>query len=178
MTPSAVPTAHGTVKPNSATTMLWIMPRLHNALGFAVSLFFLTAAVAADKPSLTGTWKMNVAKSDAGSGGIKSRVDKIEHHDPQLKITTTQDDENGANTVVREYVTDGRQMTHSILGGERQSSARWDGNVLVIETKVPSGGYTIRDRWTLANDHRSIDINREFSNGQGSRTQHVVLEKQ
>jgi hypothetical protein len=46
-------------------------------------------------------------------------VDKIEHQDPQLKITTTQDDENGENTVVRDYVTDGRRMTHTILGGER-----------------------------------------------------------
>jgi hypothetical protein len=99
------------------------MPRLHTALCIAASFFFLTTAVAADKPNLTGTWKMNPAKSDLGSNAIKSRVDNIEHQEPQLKITTMQDDENGTNTVVREYVTDGRQMTHTILGGERKSSA-------------------------------------------------------
>ena len=153
------------------------MPRLHTALCIAAS-FFLTAAVAADRPNLTGTCKMNLTKSDVGSGGIKSRIDKIEHQDPQLKITTTQDDENGENTVVREYVTDGRQMTHTILGGERKSSARWDGNALVIETRVTSGGYTIRDRWVLADDRRGINITREFSNDEGRRTQRVVLEKQ
>src|SRR5579863_4576428 len=102
------------------------MPRPHTALCIAASVVFLTAAAAAaDKPNLSGTWKMNIAKSEAGSGEIKSRMDKIEHQDPQLKITTTQDDENGTNTVVRDYVTDGRQMTHSILGGERKSAARW-----------------------------------------------------
>ena len=154
------------------------MPRTHTALCIAASFIFLTAAVAADKPNLSGTWKMNPAKSDAGSGEIKSRVDKIEHQEPQLKITTTQDDENGENTVTRDYVTDGRQMTQTVLGGERKSSAHWDGNVLVVETKVTDGDYTIRDRWMLADDHKSIRIDREFSGAQGSRTQHIVLEKQ
>ncbi len=151
---------------------------LHVARCIAASLLCFAAAVAADKPNLAGTWKMNPAKSDLGSNAINGRVDTIEHKEPQLKITTTQDDENGKNTVVREYVTDGRQMTHTILGGERKSSARWDGNVLVIETKVTNGGYTIRDRWTLADDHKSIRIDREFSNDQGRTARHVVLEKQ
>ena len=155
------------------------MPRLHVTGCIAASLFCFTVTFAADsKPNLTGTWKMNQARSDTGSTEIKSRVDTIEHQEPQLKITTTQDDENGKNTVVREYVTDGRQMTHSILGGERKSSARWDGNVLVIETKVTNGDYTIRDRWVPADDHRSIRIDREFSNDQGHITRRIVLEKQ
>jgi hypothetical protein len=154
------------------------MPSLHVARCVAASFFCLTVAVAADsKPSLTGTWKMNLAKSDLGSIGIKSRIDKIDHQEPQLKITTTQDDDNGENTVVREYVTDGRQMSHTILGSDRKSSARWDGNVLVIETKV-NGEYTIRDRWVLADDHQSIRIDREFSGDEGHRTQRIVLEKQ
>ena len=155
------------------------MPRLHTARCIGASFFFLTltAAIAADKPNLTGTWKLNPAKSDIGSNAIKSRVDTIEHHDPQLKITTMQDDENGTNTVVRDYVTDGREMTHTILGGERKSSAHWDGNALVIETKVTNGNYTIHDRWALADDHKSIRIDRELSNAPG-RPQRVVLEKQ
>jgi hypothetical protein len=153
------------------------MPRLHTALCIATSFFFLTAAIAADKPNLTGTWKMNLAKSDLGSNAIKSRVDTIEHKDPQLKISTTQDDENATNTVMRDYVTDGREMTHTILGGERKSSAHWDANVLVIETKVTNGNYTIHDRWALADDHKSIRIDRELSNAPG-RPQRVVLEKQ
>jgi hypothetical protein len=105
-------------------------------------------------------------------------VDKIEHQDPQLKITTTQDDENGENTVTRDYVTDGRQMTHTILGGERTSSAHWERNVLVIESKVTNGDYTIRDRWMLADDQKSIRIDREFSGEQGSTARHIILEKQ
>jgi hypothetical protein len=155
------------------------MPRLHTALNYiGATFFFLAAVVAADKPNLTGTWKMNVTKSEIGSGEIKGRVDKIEHQDPQLKITTTQDDENGENTVTRDYVTDGRQMTHTILGGERKSSAHWERNVLVIETKVTQGEYTIRDRWMLADDQKSIRIDREFSGEQGSTARHIILEKQ
>ena len=154
------------------------MSCLHAARCIGASLFCLTVAFAADsKPSLAGTWKMNLAKSDVGSAGIKSRIDKIDHQEPKLKITTTQDDENGENTVVREYVTDGRQMSHTILDSKRNSSARWDGNVLVIETDV-NGQYTIRDRWVLADDRNSIRIDREFSSGQGRRSQRVVLEKQ
>jgi hypothetical protein len=48
------------------------MPRLHTAFCIAASCFFLTAAMAADKPNLTGTWKMNPAKSDLGSNAIKN----------------------------------------------------------------------------------------------------------
>ena len=152
------------------------MLRLHTGLCISVSLFFLAAA-AADKPNLTGTWKMNPAKSDLGSNAIKSRVDTIEHRDPQLKITTMQDDENGTNTIVRDYVTDGPEMTHTILGGDRKSSAHWDGNVLVIETNVMNGNYTIHNRWALAEDHKGIRIDRELSNAPG-RPQRVVPEKQ
>jgi hypothetical protein len=154
------------------------MPRLHVASCIAASLFFVTVAVAADStPNLSGTWKMNQQTSDAGSE-IKSRVDTIEHKDPKLKITTVQDDENGKNTVVREYITDGRQMSQAVLDTDRKSSARWDGNVLVIETNVNDGAYTIRDRWILADDKRSIRIDREFSNSQGSRTLRILLEKE
>jgi hypothetical protein len=78
---------------------------------------------------------------------------------------------------VRDYVTDGRQMTHTILGGEQKSSGHWDGNVFVIETKVTNGDYTTRDRWVLADNRKSIRIDREFSNAPGC-TQRVVLEKQ
>jgi len=153
------------------------MPRLHIGLCITACFLFLTAAIGADKPNLTGSWKMNPAKSDLGSKAITSRVDVIEHKDPQLKITTTQEDENGKNTVVRDYVTDRREMTHTILGGERKSSAHWDGNVLIIETKVMNGNYTIHDRWVLTDDHKSIRIDRELSNAPG-RSQRVVLEKQ
>ena len=89
-----------------------------------------------------------------------------------------QDDENGKNTVVREYVTDARLMTYTILGGERKSSAHWDGDALIIETQVRSGGNTIHDRWVLADDHRGIRNGREFSNDQDRTARHVVLEKQ
>src|SRR5215469_1819333 len=78
---------------------------------------------------------------------------------------------NGKKTVVREYVTDGRQMSQAVLDTDRKSSAHWDGGVLVIETNVNDGAYTIRDRWTLAEDKRSIRIDRQFSSPQGTRTQ-------
>ena len=40
-----------------------------------------------------------------------------------------------------------------------------------------NGNYTIHDRWVLADDHKSIRIDRELSNAPG-RPQRVVLEKQ
>ena len=154
------------------------MARLHIVSCIAASLFFVTVAVAADpKPNLSGTWKMSLQKSSVGSE-IESRVDTIEHQDGKMKITTVQEDENGKNTVVREYVTDGRQMSHAVLDTDRKSSARWDGSVLVIETNVNDGAYTIRDRWTLADDHQSIRVDREFSSNEGKRTQRIVLETQ
>ena len=163
----------------------WPCKEVHHAASACCRLhrhefFIFTVAFAADsKPNLTGTCKMSLGKSDLGSTGIKSRIDKIEHQEPQLKISTTQDDENAENTVAREYVTDGREMTHTVLGGKRKSSAHWEGDVLVIETKVnvPNGGYTIRDRWVVADDRRTIRIERQFSNNQG-RTERILLEKQ
>jgi hypothetical protein len=44
------------------------MQRLPARCYIATSLFLMTVAVAADsKPNLSGTWNMNIQKSDAGS---------------------------------------------------------------------------------------------------------------
>ncbi len=44
------------------------------------------------KPNYSGTWKLNAAKSDFGPiPGPDSRTDVIEHNDPALKVSTSQD---------------------------------------------------------------------------------------
>jgi hypothetical protein len=124
--------------------------------GFVIAAAAVPAAAQSARPTLTGSWKLNVAKSMTAPLVIESRTDVIAHQEPNLRITTTQVDANGKNTVTRDYVTDGRKMTHTVLGRQRTSAAHWDGATLVIETDVslPGVSYVLVDRWELSADAR------------------------
>ena len=52
---------------------------------------FATSMIAQSKPNFSGTWKLNLAKSDFGPlPAPDSRTDVIDHNDPTMKINTSQ----------------------------------------------------------------------------------------
>ncbi len=55
----------------------------------------------------------------------------------------------------------------------------WDGDTLLINTKASFGGndMTISDKWVLAEDGKTLTIERKFSSSQGEMTQKIAMEK-
>jgi hypothetical protein len=136
---------------------------------------------AAQPPNLTGTWKMNPARSDYGPLPAPEKLtQKMEHQDPSLKITTVQGGRSGDLTSETVYSTDGRETVNKVMGAEARSTARWTGRVLHVETRLQVQGHEIQfsDRWDLSADGRSLTVARHIRSPQGEMDIKFVLEKQ
>jgi hypothetical protein len=74
---------------------------------------------------------------------------KIEHNEPTLILTDEQVSPLGTEKVVRTYTTDGKETSYQWMGGDVKSTARWDGNAMVIVGKVDVGGTDVIVSGTL-----------------------------
>jgi hypothetical protein len=145
---------------------------------------FLVLAVGAlsaqSKPDLSGEWKMVPAKSDFGAmPAPTSAVLKVTHNEPELKVTNTQTGEQGTFTIESTYTTDGKECVNKGRMGEIKSTLKWDGIVLVIESKADFQGtpVTITNRWTQSEDGKTLTVNTHFASSMGEGDAKVVYEK-
>ena len=146
---------------------------------------FLTLIVgiaqAQTRPNLSGTWKLNISKSDFGHGPAPdARTDIIVHQDPNLKDTITQSGQQGEITYDMNYSTDGKETTNTIRKNEFRSVAHWEGGQLAIESKGSFGGAatTLKDRWSLSEDGKTLTLQRHAARVIGSTDQKIVFDKQ
>jgi hypothetical protein len=133
------------------------------------------------KPNFSGTWKLNTSKSDFGAmPAPDTRTDKITHEDPDLKDSYTQSGQMGEITAEMKYSTDGRETTNSVRGNEIKSTAKWEGDELAIDGKASFNGadVTLKDRWSLSADGKTLTIQRHVNSPMGETDQKIVLEKQ
>lgn len=138
------------------------------------------AASAADKPDYSGTWKLNKAKSDLGPMGDRMPDDityTIEHKDPELK-TTSPGMRGGMQTM--KYSTDGKETVNPQGPSEAKSITKWDGDKLVVTTTRDMQGQTmtVTDTWNLAEDKKSLTMNRKMATPMGDFEMKMLLEKQ
>jgi hypothetical protein len=133
------------------------------------------------KPNFSGDWKLNTAKSDFGAmPAPDSRSDKIVHEDPDLKDSYTQNTQMGEITAEMKYSTDGKETTNTVRGNEVKTTAKWDGDELTIDGKASFNGadVTLKDRWSLSADGKTLTIQRHVNSPMGETDQKIVLEKQ
>ena len=137
----------------------------------------LAPVSAQDKAKWTGTWKMIPAKSQfAGGDGPSSIVIKLELKDGAVTETLTLGTENGERSFTATYTTDGKATEQEVMGRAAQTSAKWEGEALVIDFKAGDGGFA--RKITLSADGKTMNIAVHHSGGQGDRDDTVVLEKQ
>lgn len=154
------------------TRNLWVGP------GIAL---LLLATNAHAKPNFTGDWKMNPAKSAFGSMPTPtSIVQKITHEEPNLKVVTTQVGEMGEFTVEYGYTTDGKECVNKFRDLDRKSTLKWDGDTLVIESKldVQGNAISVTEKWSLSEDGKTLTVNRHFAGPEGETDAKTVMEKQ
>lgn len=147
----------------------------------ALALIAASAAFAST-PDLNGNWKLNGSKSDFGQFPAPSTLtQKITHAEPKLKVETKMSSDMGDMEFTANYTTDGKESTNQGFGGsEAKSTAKWDAETLVVETKGSFGdnAYTMKDKLSLSEDGKVLTILRHFSSGMGELDQKIVLEKQ
>lgn len=160
---------------------------MRRTLLFLTLAAFLPAmgATAQDHPDFSGTWTINLIKSDAppGRGGQQMDMSK-------LTLTITQTAE--ALTIVQSgmgpertstYYLDGRESTNAAMRGEMKSTSTWDGDKLVTEgsstMQTPNGErtITISEVRSLTKDGKTMTISTTTDSPMGKRTQKRVFEK-
>ena len=160
---------------------------MRKALTFvAVALLMAVPALAQDaKPDLSGTWSLDIAKSEfGGAPAPDSIVHVIEHKDPNLKITTTQKSAQGELTNTRNVTSDGKENVNKMrtMVGEQDvhSTSSWSGRKLMTALKLDIQGnpIDIAEAWELSDDGKVLTVVRDIKTGQGDFHQKYVYNKQ
>ena len=151
----------------------------------AALMAFCLAAMAASpqddkKPDLSGTWKLDTAKSDFGMmPPPDSQTSVIEHKDPKLKVKTTtkggmQEGESESN-----YTTDGEQSTNQMGPMDVKSTAKWEGKKLVMHSKADMQGNEILIdlTYSLSDDAKVMTVDLVFKSPMGEGTMKQVFNK-
>ena len=154
-----------------------------NALAALLVAMSVSAATQAPPgQDFTGTWALNVPRSDYGPfPAPERRTDTIEHRASTLKVTRREVPSGGRErTAEWSCTTAGAECTNVIGGNDMKSTVRWDGPVLVVDTKTMYNQQpaTISDRWTLSPDGRLLTISRHAASPEGTVDQVFVLERQ
>jgi hypothetical protein len=149
-----------------------------------LALVTLIAAIGcfAATPDISGNWKLNPAKSEFGQFPAPgSMTQKVTSADGKITVDMKMAGEQGEFATNSTYTTDSKESTNAGFGGgETKSTAKWDGDALVIDTKGAFGdnAFTMKDKWTVSADGKVLTIARHFSSGMGEMDQKMVFDKQ
>lgn len=144
-------------------------------LFFSVTSFGASAAVSA--PSFTGTWKLNLAKSDFNRvTGPRSMTLKVDQTDKELRVRTSLVDRLGERSDTARYVLDGRVNQNS-SGIATETIALLDGDILVLDVKQGLN-LAYKERWSLSSDGKTLTIKRHHIFTRSELTEEFILDKQ
>jgi hypothetical protein len=148
-------------------------------------LLAVTTQAQGAKPDLSGTWNLDLAKSDfAGAPAPDSIVHVIEHKDPNLKITTTQKGQQGELTNTRNLTTDGKESVNKMrtMAGEQdvKSTTTWNGSKLAnaFSLDIQGNAIDINETWELSDGGKVLTVARDIKTPQGPFHQTYVFNKQ
>ena len=150
------------------------------SIAFVLALPLITA-VAQQKPDFSGTWKLNVAKSEFGAlPGPKSRVDVITHKDPSLSVNVTQEGADGRLQYTANYTTDGKEAVNQIGPREVKSTLKWAGSNLLMTSKLVYNDVDVTGEltWALSADGKTRTVSIHYASAMGETDQKLIFEKQ
>src|ERR1700754_1558546 len=151
---------------------------MYRRILFATALMFIVTASlrAEESPDFSGTWKLNVAKSDYGDlQGPESRTDVIEQHGGRISESVTAEGRHRKQQYTLSFATDGsetalppdtRMGTVTIL----TVSARWRENALAVTQHLKFQGAALIaiHTYLLSDDGKTLTM--KLSLNGGSRT--------
>lgn len=155
-------------------------------IALALALFLASLGWAQDaKPNFSGTWTLDVVKSEFGpTPPPESVVLVIDHKEPNIKTTNTQKGPQGELTNERSITTDGKENLNKArtMVGEQEvkSTSKWNGDKLETAFTLDMQGMAldITDSWQLSEDGKVLTISRGIKTPQGDFTQKMVFNKQ
>ena len=151
----------------------------------AVLLLTVSALAQSALPNFSGTWNLDLAKSDFGPiPAPDSVVMVIDHKEPALKVGVTQKGQMGDASNESLYTTDGKENLNKMRGpaGEQESKSttRWNGKTLETKRTIEAQGMSIGidDAWELSADGKILTVMRQLKTPQGDFSTKTVFNKQ
>ncbi|MFN7933655.1 MAG: hypothetical protein U0R19_10025 [Bryobacteraceae bacterium] len=144
----------------------------------AACLLLVTPAMA--KTDFSGTWKIVLDKSDFGPMPPPEKVEQvIAQKDSDLKVNMTQVSQNGEVKFELNYSTE-KETTNTFRNAPMKSTAKWDGDKLVIVSKLEFQGneIVIQDTWALSDEGKTLTMDRKLNTPQGDLEMRHVFAKQ
>ena len=143
----------------------------------AIVCLYASIAGAQTKPDFSGTWKMNREKSKFERGGPDAILIKIDHKEPVLTEEWSLSTPDGAFSFQAKYTIGGQETEQEVMGRMAKTSAKWEGDALVIEFKEE--GRPFKRKITLSADGKIMTKVITHSEGGGDLVEDtVVFEKQ
>lgn len=141
-----------------------------------------SSATSSSKPNLSGTWVLDASKSDFGQMPPPDRrTDTIEHKDPSFKDSVNSTGgPMGTMNYTASAVTDGKTAsTWTLFGNEAKTTARWEGNVLIVhtDTKFQDEPVTFESKYALSADGNTLNVEGHFSSPMGEGDTKLVYTK-
>jgi hypothetical protein len=119
-------------------------------------------------PTFTGTWKADLTKTRLIGSRPREIVARIDHAEPMIFVEMTFTPDDGAQHRIEfKGRTNGETVENVVLGARWESTMRWVGSELFIDSQVDHGGrhFHFRDFWFLSDDgeiltmiHRDDDL--------------------
>ena len=137
-------------------------------IGFAVALH------AQAKPNFTGTWKLNVAKSELGDPPAESLTVEVDHKDPVLTYTVKG---TAGGQDINETATLKTDGTPTKGPNDMTFVCHWDGPTLVLNGTAPDTSPIFEVRLSLSADGKTITRTIVRKNGNQQQTRHEIYDK-
>jgi uncharacterized protein (DUF2147 family) len=133
-------------------------------------------AAAQTKPNFSGEWKMNKEKSKFVEGGPDAVTIKMDQKGTALTEDWSLTTPDGESSFQAKYTIDGEVTEQEVLGRTAKTSAKWDGDALVIEFKAGEGFF--KRKITMSADGKTITVVLTQSPSESNKEEIVVFEKQ
>ncbi|GGG69125.1 hypothetical protein [Edaphobacter dinghuensis] len=147
-----------------------------------------TAPAPAVKPDLSGTWTLNLSKSDYDQ--VPPPQDEIlvfSHNGSTFSVATTSDNERGKEVYTLPFTIDGNEtptpkgtFADTATLQFLSTKAEWDGTSLILTQKITyqGGAGTLKSTFTLSADGKTLTRMMHISVDQGEFDTTSVYDKQ
>jgi hypothetical protein len=133
---------------------------------------------ASDTPDLSGTWKLNVMKSDFSRvGGLNEKSLRINHQEPKLRVAVVFSDFFGEHSESYNFTTDGKKSSNSMSGYSSEMTSIWSGGQLIVDV-ARAQDIAYKERWSLSSDRKTLTIKRHTILPRGEIKEEFVFDKQ
>lgn len=127
--------------------------------------------------NISGSWTMNAEKSKFDGGAPQAVMVKLDHQGSSLSEVITMTTSNGERSYEMKYTLDGTETENQFGNETAKTTAKWEGDMLMINWQTPSG-MIIKRKITFSEGTKVMTVAVSRTEPDGEKSDLVVLEQQ